>query len=67
MRVKDENVQKTAFRTHYGHYEFVVMPFGITNTPTALMDHMNYMCRPMLDSSVILFIDEILIYSKTKE
>ena len=67
MRVRDEDVQKTAFRTRYGHYEFVVMPFGLTNAPTAFMDLMNRVCRPMLDRSVIVFIDDILVYSKTQE
>ena len=67
MRVRDEDVQKTAFRTRYGHYEFVVMPFGLTNAPAAFMDLMNRVCRPMLDRSVIVFIDDILVYSKTQE
>ena len=64
MRVREEDVQKTAFRTRYGHYEFVVMPFGLTNAPAAFMDLMNRVCRPMLDRSVIAFIDDILVYSK---
>ncbi len=67
MRVREEDVPKTAFRTCYGHYEFVVMPFGLTNAPDAFMDLMNRVCRPMLDRSVIVFIDDILVYSKTKE
>lgn len=67
MRVREEDVQKTAFRTRYGHYEFVVMPFGLTNAPAAFMDLMNRVCRPMLDRSVIVFIDDILVYSKTQE
>ena len=67
MRVRDEDVPKTAFRTRYGHYEFVVMPFGLTNAPAVFMDLMNRVCRPMLDRSVIVFIDDILVYSKTKE
>ncbi len=67
MRVREEDVPKTAFRTRYGHYEFVVMPFGLTNAPAAFMDLMNRVCRPMLDRSVIVFIDDILVYSKTEE
>ena len=67
MRVREEDVQKTAFRTRYGHYEFVVMPFGLTNAPAAFMDLMNRVCRSMLDWSVIVFIDDILVYSKTQE
>ena len=67
MRVREEDVQKTAFRMRYGHYEFMVMPFGLTNYPAAFMDLMNRVCRPMLDRSVIVFIDDILVYSKTQE
>ena len=67
LRVKEEDVHKMAFRTRYGHYEFVEMPFGLTNAPTTFMDLMNRVCRPMLDSSVIVFINDILIYSKSKE
>ncbi|KAJ9541670.1 hypothetical protein OSB04_028176 [Centaurea solstitialis] len=67
LKVKEEDVHKTAFRTRYGHYEFVVMPFGLTNALAAFMDLMNRVCRPLLDRSVIVFIDDILIYSKTKE
>ena len=55
------------FRTRYGHYELVVMPFGLTNAPAVFMDLMNRVCSPMLDRSVIIFIDDILVYSKTRE
>ena len=67
LKVREEDVHKTAFRTRYGHFEFVVMPFGLTNAPAAFMDLMNRVCRRMLDRSVIVFIDDILIYSKYKE
>ena len=67
VRVREEDMEKTAFRTRYGHYEFVVMPFGLTNVPIVFMDPINRVCRPMLDRSVIVFIDDILVYSKTLE
>lgn len=66
LKVREEDVPKTAFRTRYGHYEFLVMPFGLTNAPAAFMDMMNRVCRSMLDKSVIVFIDDILVYSKSE-
>ncbi|GKE14477.1 putative reverse transcriptase domain-containing protein [Tanacetum coccineum] len=67
LRVRNEDIPKTTFRTHYGHYEFQVMPFGLTNAPAVFMDMMNRVCKPHLDKFVIIFIDDILIYSKSKE
>ncbi|GJS53017.1 putative reverse transcriptase domain-containing protein [Tanacetum coccineum] len=67
LRVRGEDIPKTAFKTRYGHYEFQVMPFGLTNVPAVLMDIMNRVCKPYLDKFVIVFIDDILIYSRHKE
>ncbi|GKE36854.1 putative reverse transcriptase domain-containing protein, partial [Tanacetum coccineum] len=67
LRVHEDDISKIAFRTRYEHFEFTVMPFGLTNAPAVFMDLMNRVCKPYLDKFFIVFIDEILIYSKTKE
>ncbi|GKE39684.1 putative reverse transcriptase domain-containing protein [Tanacetum coccineum] len=67
LRVREEDILKTAFRTRYGHYEFQVMPFSLTNAHAVLIDLMNRVCKPYLDNFVILFINDILIYSRNKQ
>ncbi|GJX19133.1 putative reverse transcriptase domain-containing protein [Tanacetum coccineum] len=63
----EDDIPKTAFRMRYGHFEFTIMPFGLTNAPSVFMDLINRVCKPYLDKFVIVFIDDIPIYSKTKE
>ncbi|GJZ61197.1 putative reverse transcriptase domain-containing protein [Tanacetum coccineum] len=67
LRVHEEYIPKMAFRTRYGHFEFTIMPFGLINAPTVFMDLMNWVCKPYLDKFVIVFINDILINSKSKE
>ncbi|XP_011015774.1 PREDICTED: uncharacterized protein LOC105119343 [Populus euphratica] len=67
LRIRNEDIPKTAFRTRYGHYEFLVLSFGLTNAPAAFMDMMNRVFRPFIDKFVIVFIDDILVYSRSEE
>ncbi|CAN4099433.1 unnamed protein product [Withania somnifera] len=66
LRIRMEDIPKTTFRTRYGHYEFLVMSFGLTNAPLVFMDLMHRVLKPYLDSFVIVFIDDILVYSQSK-
>ena len=65
LRVRDTDIPKAAFRTHYGHFEFTVMPFGLMNAPVAFMDLMHRVFQPYLDQFVVVFVDDILIYSQS--
>nr|GEW46918.1 putative reverse transcriptase domain-containing protein [Tanacetum cinerariifolium] len=67
LRVREKDIPKTAFRSRYGYYEFQVMPFGLTNEPAVFMDLMNWVCKPYLDRFMIVFIDDILVYSKSRK
>ncbi|GJY02914.1 putative reverse transcriptase domain-containing protein [Tanacetum coccineum] len=67
LRVPQQDIPKTAFQTRYGHFEFQVMPLGLTNVPAVFMDLMNRVCKPYLDNFIIVFIDDILIYLKDEK
>jgi hypothetical protein len=65
VRIREEDINKTTFKTRYGHYEFMVVPFGLSNAPTVFMCLMNGVFREYLDKFVIVFLDDILVYSKS--
>jgi hypothetical protein len=67
LRIREDDIEKTAFSTRYEHYEYVVMSFGLTNAPIAFMEAMNGMLHEYLDDFIVVFLDDILIYSKTEE
>ena len=67
LRVREADIPKTVFKMRYGHFEFIVMPFGLTNAPAAFMDLMHMVFQPYLDQFVVVFVDDILIYSKSEE
>jgi hypothetical protein len=67
VRIKDKDISKTTFRTRYGHYEFTVVPFGLSNTPAIFMCLMNGVFRDYLEKFVIVFLDDILVYSKSQK
>jgi hypothetical protein len=67
LRIREEDIEKTGFSTRYGHFEFIVMSFGLTNALAAFMEAMNRMLHEFLDDFVVVFLDDILIYSKTEK